>query len=76
MSTIKNKQLVDDMYQGLNQNVLGVMQRYWKEDMVWEGPARIGTMNGINEFEHVYRAPFIKAFPDKSTTDICGVLAP
>ena len=34
MSTKKNKQLVDDMYQGLNQNILGVMQRYWKEDMV------------------------------------------
>ena len=73
MSTKKNKQLVDDMYQGLNQNVLGVMQRYWKEDMVWEGPAGIGTMNGIDEFEHVYRAPFIKAFPDKSAADIVRI---
>jgi hypothetical protein len=73
MSTKLIKKLVDDMYQGLNQNVLGVMQRYWKEDMVWEGPAGIGTMNGIDEFENVYRAPSIKAFPDKSTTDICGV---
>ena len=72
MST-KNKQLVDDMYHGLNQNVLGVMQRYWKEDMVWEGPAGIGTMNGIDEFEHVYRAPFIKAFPDKSAADIVRI---
>jgi hypothetical protein len=34
MSAKENKQLVDDMYQGLNENVLGVMHRYWKEDMV------------------------------------------
>jgi len=61
------------MYQGLNQNVLGVMQHYWKEDMVWEGPAGIGMMNGIDEFEHVYRAPFIKAFPDKSAADIVRI---
>ena len=66
----KNKQLVDDMYAGLNENVLGLMQKYWKEDMVWEGPAGIGTMNGIDEFEHVYRDPFIRSFPDKHATDI------
>ena len=67
------KQLVDDMYGGLNQNVLGLMQKYWKEDMIWEGPAGIGTMNGIDEFEHVYRDPFIKAFPDKHATDIVRI---
>jgi hypothetical protein len=69
MSTKENKQLMDDMYAGLNENVLGVMHRYWKEDMVWVDPAGIGTMNGIDEFEHVYCAPFIKAFPDKSAAD-------
>jgi len=35
MSTKENKQLMDDMYAGLNENVLGVMHRYLKEDMVW-----------------------------------------
>ena len=73
MSAEKNKQLVDDMYSGLNENVLGLMQKYWKEDMVWEGPAGIGTMNGIDEFENVYRDPFIKAFPDKHATDIVRI---
>ncbi len=73
MSTKENKQLVDDMYAGLNENILGVMRRYWKEDMVWEGPAGIGTMHGIDEFEYVYRTPFIKAFPDKHATDIVRI---
>lgn len=73
MSTKENKQLMDDMYAGLNENVLGVMHRYWKEDVVWVDPAGIGTMNGIDEFEHVYRAPFIKAFPDKSAADIVRI---
>lgn len=73
MSTKENKQLVDDMYEGLNENVLGIMQRYWKEDMVWQGPTGIGTMHGIDEFERVYRRPFIKAFPDKHATDIVRI---
>ncbi len=70
MPAEENKNLVNDMYEGLNKNVLGVMQRYWKKDMVWQGPAGIGTMNGLDEFENVYRQPFIKAFPDKHATDI------
>ena len=73
MSTKENKQLVEDMYAGLNENVLGVMRRYWKEGMVWEGPAGIGTMHGIDEFEYVYRKPFLKAFPDKHATDIVRI---
>ena len=73
MSADKNKQLVDDMYQGLNENVLGLMQKYWKKEMVWEGPAGIGTMNGIDEFENDYRDPFIAAFPDKHATDVVRI---
>jgi ketosteroid isomerase-like protein len=73
MSARENKQLVDDMYRGLNENVLGVMQRYWKQDMVWVGPAGIGTMNGLEEFEYVYRKPFIRAFPDKVAHDVVRI---
>jgi predicted ester cyclase len=73
MSIEANKQLVDEMYDGLNQNVLGIMARYWKEEMIWEGPAGIGTMHGIDEFEHIYRAPFLRAFPDKSARDIVRI---
>jgi predicted ester cyclase len=73
MSSDENKQLVSDMYRGLNENVLGIMQRYWKEDMIWVGPAGIGTMNGLDEFEYVYRKPFIEAFPDKVAHDIVRI---
>lgn len=73
MSSDENKQLIDDMYRGLNENVLGIMQRYWKEDMIWVGPAGIGTMNGLDEFEYVYRKPFIEAFPDKVAHDIIRI---
>jgi len=73
MTREKNKQLVEDMYAGINENVLGLMGRYWKEDMVWEGPAGIGTMHGIDEFENDYRKPFIKSFPDKHATDVVRI---
>ena len=73
MSIEKNKQLVDDMYRGLNENILGVMQRYWKDDMIWVGPAGIGTMNGLDEFEYSYRKPFIEAFPDKVAHDVVRI---
>lgn len=69
----QNKQLVDDMYAGLNQNVLGLMQQYWFEDMVWAGPVPIGTMNGIDEFENDYRQAFINAFPDKNAEDVVRI---
>lgn len=68
-----NKQLVDDMYAALNKNVLGLMQEYWFEDMIWDGPTGIGTMHGLDEFENVYRKPFIAAFPDKNAHDIVRV---
>ncbi|MFZ4814449.1 MAG: ester cyclase [Phototrophicaceae bacterium] len=69
----QNKQLVDDMYAAMNKNVLGLMQQYWFEDMVWEGPTGVGTMHGLDEFEHVYRQPFINAFPDKNAHDIVRI---
>ena len=50
-----NKQLVKDMYVAMNQNSLGLMNKYWFEDMVWEGPAGVGTKNGLQEFEEDYR---------------------
>ena len=73
MSAQKNKQLVNDMYDGLNQNRLGLMQKYWTEDMVWAGPAGIGTMHGLDEFENDYRQKFIRAFPDKHATDVVRI---
>jgi predicted ester cyclase len=57
------------MYAAMNKNVLGLMEAYWKKNMVWEGPAGIGTMHGVDEFEYDYRQAFIHAFPDKHATD-------
>ena len=68
-----NKQLVDDMYGGLNKNVLGLMQKYWFEDMVWDGPAGIGCKQGIEDFENNYRKQFIHAFPDKFAEDVVRI---
>ena len=36
------------MYQGLNQNVLGVMQRYWKE------ARRLRPVEVVAEYEKTY----------------------
>jgi predicted ester cyclase len=72
-SPAENKQLVADMYAAMNKNVLGLMETYWKKDMVWEGPAGIGTMHGLNEFEYDYRQAFIRSFPDKHATDLVRI---
>ena len=68
-----NKQLVKDMYVAMNQNSLGLMNKYWFEDMVWIGPAGVGTKNGLQEFEEDYRRDFINAFPDKHANDLVRV---
>lgn len=67
--TDNNKQLVADMYTALNKNVHGLMLDYWFENMEWIGPVPIGTMYGLDEFENIYRKPFINAFPDKHAVD-------
>ncbi|MCY3718629.1 MAG: ester cyclase [Anaerolineaceae bacterium] len=66
----RNNQLVEDMYAGLNQNRSGNMGDYWFDDMVWYGPAGIGTKRGIDEFDLDYRREFIHSFPDKVGADV------
>ena len=73
MSADDNKQLVDDMYAALNRNELGLMERYWTSDMVWDGPAGIGVKHGIDDFENNYRDAFIRAFPDKHAEDVVRI---
>ena len=68
-----NKQLIEDMYGALNENILGLMEKYWFKDMVWEGPAGVGTKHGLQEFEEDYRREFIHSFPDKHATDLVRV---
>lgn len=72
-SLAENKQLVTDMYAAMNKNVLGLMENFWKKEMVWEGPAGIGTMHNLDEFEYDYRQAFIRAFPDKHANDLVRI---
>ncbi len=65
----KNKDLVARMYNGLNTGVFGIMDEFWTEDMVWYGPAGIGTLRGIKEFEEVLRMPYKDAFTAKECID-------
>jgi len=46
----------------MNQNEVGVMPEFWTEDMV----AVIGTRHRVEAFEQNVRAPFVRAFPDKT----------
>jgi predicted ester cyclase len=65
----ENKALIDRMYAAMNENRVGVMEQYWTKDMVWAGPAGIGTKRGVAQFENEVRDEFIRAFPDKVGVD-------
>lgn len=65
----KNLDLVDRMYAGLNKGVFGIMDEFWTEDMVWDGPAGIGKLHGIEEFEELLRKPYKEAFTSKECID-------
>ena len=47
----RNRDLVARMYDGLNDHVIEGMETFWHEDMVWYGPAGIGTLDGIKGFQ-------------------------
>ena len=69
MSAEKNKQLVAHMVDGLNDHVIEGMEQYWAEDMVWYGPAGIGTKRGLKDFQENHQHPFLHAFSDKQAND-------
>ena len=69
MSAEKNKQLVADMVDGLNDHIIEGMEQYWTEDMVWYGPAGIGTKRGLKDFQENHQTPFLHAFSDKQAND-------
>ncbi|MEM9775952.1 MAG: ester cyclase [Chloroflexota bacterium] len=68
-----NKKLVDDMYVSMNLNEVGAMKRHWTRNMVWDGPAGIGTKHGVEQFEQEVRVDFIRSFPDKVGEDIVRI---
>jgi predicted ester cyclase len=65
----KNKELVARMYDGLNDHVIEGMEAFWHEDMVWYGPAGIGTLDGIKGFQEGQQRPFLHAFSNKKAHD-------
>ncbi len=41
------------------------MARFWHPDMMWYGPAGIGSTRGIDGFQRCHQGPFLRAFPDR-----------
>ncbi len=67
MSAEQNKELVARMYEAINEKRVGA--DFWAEDMVWRGPAGIGTKHGLEQYRREHQQPFARAFSDKQATD-------
>ena len=44
-------------------------ERFWHPNMMWYGPAGIGTSRGLKGFQDVHQRPFLNAFPDRMGGD-------
>ncbi|MCZ6456950.1 MAG: ester cyclase [Actinobacteria bacterium] len=62
-------ELVERMVDALNEHVIEGQEEFWSEDMVWHGPAGIGTKHGLTDFQENHQKPFLHAFPDKLADD-------
>lgn len=51
-------------YDGKDQASQGLAQ-YWHPQMVWHGPAGIGSAYGLDEFKQNAQGPIVNAFPDR-----------
>ena len=63
----KNKQLVARMIEAINEHRVG--SECWADDMVWRGPAGIGTKQGLAQYRAEHQQPFLHAFSDKQAED-------
>ena len=43
------------------------MPRFWHDHMMWYGPCGIGTSRSVKGFQRHHQAPFLHAFPDRSS---------
>ena len=41
------------------------LERFWSADIVWHGPAGIGSAYGMDEFLRNAQGPIVRAFPDR-----------
>jgi predicted ester cyclase len=68
--SVKSLKLVEAMLAGLRSydqvNISSMRQAdFWRADMLWYGPAGIGTTRGLRGFEDQHQIPFLKAFPNR-----------
>ena len=53
-------------YDGEDYASMGDLGRYWdRKDMLWYGPAGIGSTKGLDGFQRYHQFPFLTAFPDR-----------
>ena len=69
-TTDQSMQLVESMIGGLHQFKDGSlksmgMHAHWSAEMMWYGPAGIGTMRRVEGFQTHHQKPFLIAFPDR-----------
>jgi steroid delta-isomerase-like uncharacterized protein len=64
MSAEYNLDLVHRMYDALNRQDLDAHDEFWREDMIWHGPAGFGSIHGREAFKQQVMKPFYAAFPD------------
>ncbi|MDK1028085.1 MAG: ester cyclase [Anaerolineae bacterium] len=69
MTSSKSKDLVARMYAALNEHVIEGQEEFWHEDMIWHGPAGIGTKPSLKAFQDEHQRPFLHAFSDKDAKD-------
>jgi len=67
MSAEQNKKLVARMYEAINDHRVG--SEFWTKDMVWRGPAGIGTKHGLEQYRREHQTPYLRAFSDKHAID-------
>ncbi|MET3165307.1 UNVERIFIED_ORG: putative ester cyclase [Arthrobacter sp. UYEF10] len=63
------QQLVEKMINAINDHVIVGQEEYWSSDMKWYGPAGIGTMQNLAEFQNIHQRNFLHGFPDKYADD-------
>jgi predicted ester cyclase len=69
-ATAQSMQLVESMIGGLHQFKDGSlksmgMHAHWSAEMMWYGPAGIGSMRRVEGFQAHHQKPFLVAFPDR-----------
>jgi len=63
----KTLNLVEEMLYSYDEETHGsqVLEHFWHPDMVWHGPAGIGSAYGLDEFKRNAQGPIVNAFPDR-----------